>query len=232
MKVPFHPGQILFEDNHIIIINKKSSQIVQGDKTGDVPLSEEIKAYLKERYHKPGEAYLGVVHRLDRPVSGVVIFAKTSKALGRLNRMIHDREIHKTYWAVVNRLPPEPGGHLSHFLVKDEKNNKSFALDKEKSRSRLAELKYRFLLSGDHYHLLEVELLTGRHHQIRVQLAKIGCIIKGDVKYGSYRPNPDASIHLHAVRIEFSHPVSGEKISIMAPTPKDKLWDYFQAKVS
>ena len=232
MKVPFIPDQILFEDNHIIVINKKPSQIVQGDKTGDIPLSEEIKAYLIKRYEKPGDAYLGVVHRLDRPVSGVVIFAKTSKALGRLNKLLHDREIHKTYWAVVNKLPPETEGHLKHYLVKDEKNNKSFAYDKEKNSTKVAELKYRFLISGDHYHLLEVELLTGRHHQIRVQLAKIGCIIKGDIKYGSYRPNPDASIHLHAVQVEFMHPVHGEKILIKAPTPKDKLWDYYVESLS
>jgi 23S rRNA pseudouridine1911/1915/1917 synthase len=231
MKVPFHPDQILFEDNHIIIINKKSSQIVQGDKTGDIPLSDEIKSYLKKRFDKPGEVYLGVVHRLDRPVSGVVIFARTSKALGRLNRMLHDKMIQKTYWAVVSKPPPQPEGHLKHFMVKDEKNNKSFAFDREKKRSKPAELKYRHLLSGDHYHLLEIELLTGRHHQIRVQLAKIGCIIKGDIKYGSYRPNHDASIHLHAIRVEFNHPVSGKPVRIEAPVPKDKLWEYFRSGI-
>ena len=188
--------QILFEDNHLIIINKLPSQIVQGDKTGDIPLNEQIKDFLKIKYNKPGNVYLGVVHRLDRPVGGILIFTKTSKALARLNKMLANREIQKVYWAVVNKRPPEPEGHLIHYLVKDQEKNKSFASSKPKGSAKRAELKYKLLKSSDKYHLLEIELMTGRHHQIRVQLAKIGCLIRGDVKYGFPRANTDQSIHL------------------------------------
>lgn len=224
-------NDILFEDNHLIIFNKQPSQIVQGDKTGDIPLSDLLKAYIKERDHKPGNVYLGVVHRIDRPVSGVVIFAKTSKALTRLNKMIKAGQIHKTYWAVVKNQPPEESGHLLHYLKKNEEKNKSFAYDKEVSGSRKAELTYRLIGASQHYFLLEVNLLTGRHHQIRTQLSKIGCPIKGDLKYGSDRSNPDGSIHLHARQIEFIHPVSKEKINVIADPPDDKLWASFQLQL-
>jgi 23S rRNA pseudouridine1911/1915/1917 synthase len=218
---------ILFEDNHLIIYNKQPSQIIQGDKTGDVPLSDLLKSFIKERDHKPGNVFLGVVHRIDRPVSGVVIFAKTSKALTRLNEMIKTGQIHKTYWAVVKNAPPEESGHLKHFLKKNEEKNKSFAYEKEVAGSRMAELTYRLIAHSQNYYLLEVNLLTGRHHQIRSQLSKIGCPIRGDLKYGFDRSNPDGSIHLHARKIEFIHPVSKEKISITADPPKDRLWESF-----
>ena len=218
---------ILYEDNHLLIYNKRPSQIVQGDKTGDTPLSDLLKAFIKERDHKPGNVFLGVVHRIDRPVSGVVIFAKTSKALTRLNEMIKAGEIHKTYWAVVKNPPPEESGHLVHYLKKNEEKNKSFAYDKEVSGSRKAELTYRIIGKSQHYFLLEVILLTGRHHQIRSQLSKTGSPIKGDLKYGFDRSNPDGSIHLHARQIEFTHPVSKEKISVIADPPEDALWTSF-----
>ena len=218
---------ILFEDNHLIIYNKQPSQIVQGDKTGDTPLSDLLKEFIKERDHKPGNVFLGVVHRIDRPVSGVVIFAKTSKALTRLNEMIKAGQIHKTYWAVVKNLPPEESGHLIHYLKKNEEKNKSFAYDKEISGSRKAELTYRLIGRSQNYYLLEVILLTGRHHQIRTQLAKIGCPIKGDLKYGSERSNPDGSIHLHARQVDFIHPVSKEAILVVADPPDDALWKSF-----
>jgi 23S rRNA pseudouridine1911/1915/1917 synthase len=224
-------NDILFEDNHLIIFNKQPSQIVQGDKTGDAPLSDLLKAFIKERDHKPGNVFLGVVHRIDRPVSGVVIFAKTSKALTRLNEMIKAGQIHKTYWAVVKNQPPEESGHLLHYLKKNEEKNKSFAYDKEVSGSRKAELTYRLIGTSQHYFLLEVNLLTGRHHQIRTQLSKIGCPIKGDLKYGFDRSNPDGSIHLHARQIEFMHPVSKEEIHVVADPPDDKLWASFQLQL-
>jgi 23S rRNA pseudouridine1911/1915/1917 synthase len=224
-------NDILFEDNHLIIFNKQPSQIVQGDKTGDVPLSDLLKAFIKERDHKPGNVFLGVVHRIDRPVSGAVIFAKTSKALTRLNEMIKAGQIHKTYWAVVKNQPPEDSGHLLHYLKKNEEKNKSFAYDKEVSGSRKAELTYRLIGTSQHYFLLEVNLLTGRHHQIRTQLSKIGCPIKGDLKYGFDRSNPDGSIHLHARQIEFIHPVSKEEIHMVADPPDDKLWASFQLQL-
>ena len=220
-------SNILFEDNHLIIFNKQPSQIVQGDKTGDTPLSDLLKAFIKERDHKPGNVFLGVVHRIDRPVSGVVIFAKTSKALTRLNEMIKAGQIHKTYWAVVKNKPPEESGHLLHYLKKNEEKNKSFAYDKEMAGSRKAELTYRLIGQSQNYFLLEVNLLTGRHHQIRTQLSKIGCPVKGDLKYGFDRSNPDGSIHLHARQIEFTHPVSKEEIRVVADPPDDKLWASF-----
>lgn len=216
--------EILYEDNHIIAVNKTCSEIVQGDKTGDEPLSEQIKAYLKETYAKPGNVFCGVTHRLDRPVSGVVLFAKTSKALARLNEMFQQHLIHKTYWAIVKNVPPEPEGTLEHFLIRNEKQNKAYAYDTHKSSSKLARLKYRTIAKSDNYTLLEIELETGRHHQIRCQLAKIGCPIKGDLKYGAARSNPDGGISLHARSLEFEHPVTHKTVKITAPVPNDKLW--------
>ena len=224
-------NNILFEDNHLIIFNKQPSQIVQGDKTGDTPLSDLLKAFIKERDTKPGNVFLGVVHRIDRPVSGVVIFAKTSKALTRLNEMIKEGQIHKTYWAVVKNQPPESQGHLVHYLKKNEEKNKSFATDKEVKGSRKAELTYQMIGRSQNYFLLEVNLLTGRHHQIRSQLSKIGCPIKGDLKYGFDRSNADGSIHLHARSIEFIHPVSKAAIHVIADPPEDNLWASFLQQV-
>lgn len=216
--------QVIYEDNHIIIVNKQSGEIVQGDKTGDTPLSDIVKAYLKEKYHKPGDVFLGVVHRLDRPVSGVVVFAKTSKALTRLNKMFSGGEVHKTYWAITKNAPKEVEGTLEHWLVRNEKQNKSYAYAKEKPRSKHAVLKYRLLGKTDNYHLIEVELLTGRHHQIRCQLAAMGCPIKGDLKYGAKRSNPDGSISLMSRKVEFVHPVSKETVCVEAPVPNDNIW--------
>ncbi|MBQ4277814.1 MAG: RNA pseudouridine synthase [Bacteroidaceae bacterium] len=205
---------VVYEDNHIIIVNKSSSEIVQGDKTGDVPLSELVKQYIKETYAKPGEVFLGVVHRLDRPVSGLVMFARTSKALSRLNRMFAEGGVHKTYWAITRNCPSEPEGTLIHWLVRNEKQNKSYAYDHEVPHSKRAELSYKVIGHSQNYHLLEVDLKTGRHHQIRCQLAKIGCPIKGDLKYGARRSNPDGSISLQAHSMHFIHPVSKQEVSI------------------
>lgn len=216
--------EIVYEDNHLIIVYKHSGEIVQGDKTGDVPLSENVKCYLKEKYQKPGNVFLGVVHRLDRPVAGLVVFAKTSKALTRLNKMFRDGEVHKTYWAITKNLPPQPEGTLTHWLVRNEKQNKSYAYDHEVPHSKKAILKYRLIGQSDHYCLLEVNLMTGRHHQIRCQLAHMGCPIKGDLKYGAQRSNPDGSICLLAHHVEFVHPVSKQLISLDSPLPEDKLW--------
>lgn len=218
---------VIYEDNHIIIVNKRSGEIVQGDKTGDSPLSENVKAYIKEKHHKPGNVFLGVVHRLDRPVSGLVIFAKTSKALTRLNRMFHDGTVHKTYWAIVKQPPMETEGELTHWLVRNEKLNKSFAYDHEVEASKRAVLRYRVIGCSDRYTLLSIQLMTGRHHQIRCQLAAIGCPIKGDLKYGAHRSNPDGSISLMARHVEFDHPVSGKHISVDAPLPTGSLWTQF-----
>ena len=216
---------VLYEDNHIIAVNKSSSEIVQGDKTGDQPLSETIKLYLKEKYNKPGDVFLGVVHRLDRPVSGVVLFAKTSKALTRLNEMFRTQEVKKTYWAIVKEKPEQPEGRLEHYLTRNEKQNKSMAYDKPRSDAKKAALSYRMIAQSDTYYLLEVQLETGRHHQIRCQLAKMGCPIKGDLKYGFPRSNPNGGISLHARSVEFIHPVSKEFIQLTAPLPTDdKLW--------
>ena len=206
--------EVVYEDNHIIIVNKRSSEIVQGDKTGDVPLSELVKQYIKETYAKPGEVFLGVVHRLDRPVSGLVMFARTSKALARLNRMFAEGAVHKTYWAITHECPPQTEGTLVHWLVRNEKQNKSYAYDREVPHSKRAELSYRVIGHSQHYHLLEVDLKTGRHHQIRCQLAKIGCPIKGDLKYGARRSNPDGSISLQAHSMRFVHPVSQQEVNI------------------
>ena len=215
---------VLYEDNHIIIVNKTASEIVQGDKTGDTPLSETVKQYLKEKYHKPGNVFIGVTHRLDRPVSGLVVFAKTSKALSRLNEMFKNSEVKKTYWAIVKQTPAETEGELVNYLVRNEKQNKSYAYDTEKPGSKKAILHYRLITRSDNYSLLEVDLKTGRHHQIRCQLAKMGCPIKGDLKYGFPRSNPDGSICLHARRVRFVHPVSKELIDVVAPVPSDNLW--------
>ena len=229
--------EVIYEDNHIIIVNKKSGEIVQGDKTGDRPLSDIVKDYIKEKYAKPGAVFLGVVHRLDRPVWGLVVFARTSKALSRLNRMFAEGEVHKTYWAIVRREGVRSEGvrsegdgwqTLEHWLVRNEKQNKSYAYDHEKPNAKKAVLKYRVLSHSDNYSLLEVQLLTGRHHQIRCQLAAMGCPIKGDLKYGAPRSNPDGSISLLSRRVEFVHPVSKETIIAEAPLPDDNLWRAFK----
>ena len=215
---------VIYEDNHIIVVNKTASEIVQGDKTGDTPLSETVKQYLKEKYAKPGNVFLGVTHR---PVSGLVVFAKTSKALSRLNEMFRNGEVKKTYWAIVKNCPKEPEAELTHYLVRNEKQNKSYAYDKEVKDSKKAVLHYRLIGHSVNYYLLEVDLKTGRHHQIRCQLAKMGCPIKGDLKYGSPRSNPDGSICLHARRVRFVHPVSKELIDLTAPVPEGNLWNGF-----
>ena len=218
---------VLYEDNHVIIVSKESGEIVQGDKTGDTPLSETVKQYIKEAYAKPGNVFLGVVHRLDRPVSGLVLFARTSKALPRLNKMFAEGDIHKTYWAIVSNTPPQPEGTLVHWLVRNEKQNKSYAYDHEMPNSKRAELDYKVIGKSDRYCLVEVTLKTGRHHQIRCQLAKMGCVIKGDLKYGAKRSNADGSICLHSRRMEFVHPISKKEIVVEAPVPNDKLWKSF-----
>jgi len=247
---------ILYEDNHLLIINKQPGEIVQGDKTGDEPMAEALKTYIKAKYHKPGEVFLGVVHRLDRPVSGAVIFARTSKALARMNELLKNREIRKVYWAIVgsSQFPvrssqsiqrnekPEPGtgdweprtadwNHLTHYLKKNEQQNRSYVHDLPGEGRLKAELKYRKIASCERYDLLEVELLTGRHHQIRAQLAAIGYPIKGDLKYGFPRSNPDGSISLHARLVEFVHPVRQELMNIMAPVPEDKLWNVLKNNI-
>src|ERR1041385_5962282 len=215
---------VIYEDNHLIAVNKKASDIVQGDKTGDVPLSEHVKKYLREKYNKPGEVYLGVIHRLDRPVSGVVLFAKTDKALSRMNEMFRTREIKKTYWAIVGTKPKEESGKLIHWLKKNDKTNKSYATNFFVEGSLKSETEYKLIASSDRYFLLEVLPHTGRHHQIRVQLASMGCVIKGDLKYGARRSNKDASICLHARKLEFIHPVKKEQVTIVADVPDDPLW--------
>ncbi|MDY4538178.1 MAG: RluA family pseudouridine synthase [Prevotella sp.] len=219
--------QVIYEDNHIIIVSKATGEIVQGDKTGDIPLSDTVKQYIKEKYQKPGNVFLGVVHRLDRPVSGLVVFAKTSKALARLNEMFRAGDVHKTYWAIVKNRPAVEEDTLTHWIVRNEKQNKSYAYDKEVKNSKKAILHYRLISSSTNYHLIEVRLFTGRHHQIRCQLAKIGCPIKGDLKYGAPRSNPDGSISLLSRHVEFVHPVSKEPISCDAPLPETDIWRSF-----
>ncbi|MEH6407291.1 MAG: RluA family pseudouridine synthase [Leeuwenhoekiella sp.] len=217
--------QVLYEDNHIIVINKRPGDIVQGDKTGDKPLSEVVKSYLAEKYNKPGAVYLGVVHRLDRPTSGIVIFARTSKALPRLNKLFAEKEAKKTYWAVVKNAPPKEQGTLIHYLKRNPKQNKSYAHEKEINDSKKAILDYKILKNLDNYLLLEIDLHTGRHHQIRAQLAGIGCAIKGDLKYGFDRSNKDGSIHLHSRKLSIIHPVKKEMMTFIAPTPPaDSIW--------
>lgn len=223
--------RILFEDNHLIIINKLTSEIVQGDKTGDETLADKVRKYIKAAYNKPGNVFLGVVHRLDRPTSGAVIFAKTSKALTRLNNMFKDNEVKKIYWAVSDTMPPDEKGVLEHYLLKNQKQNKSYAHKTEVPESKLAKLTYTVVRATDRYYLLSIELHTGRHHQIRAQLAAVGCRIKGDLKYGYPRSNPGGGIHLHARSLSFKHPVSKEQIDITAPVSSDALWDIFSAAV-
>ena len=233
--------EVVYEDNHIIVVNKQSGEIVQGDKTGDRPLSEIVKDYIKEKYQKPGAVFLGVVHRLDRPVSGLVIFARTSKALTRLNKMFVEGEVHKTYWAIVEsekikvkseEFCADGEWHtLENWIVRNEKQNKSYAYDSEKPNSKRALLRYRVIGHGERYDLVEVQLMTGRHHQIRCQLATMGCPIKGDLKYGAKRSNPDGSISLLSHKIEFIHPVSKEKISLESPLPEDNLWQTLKKSV-
>ena len=223
-----HPKDILYEDNHIIVVNKRCGELVQPDKECDEALENDIKTMIKVRDHKPGDVFLGVVHRIDRPVSGAVMFAKTSKALTRLNEMIRNGEIHKTYWAIVEERPQHDEASLTHYIVRDGRTNRSRAYDKPTADGKKAMLNYKLLGCSTRYTLLEVELLTGRHHQIRAQLSKIGCSIKGDLKYGAKRSNPDGGISLHSRRVEFLHPVRKEPISITAPTPKDNLWEFFE----
>jgi 23S rRNA pseudouridine1911/1915/1917 synthase len=225
-KIPLS-NRILFEDNHLIVVNKLPKEIVQGDKTGDTPLSETVKQYIKEKYNKPGDVFLGVVHRLDRPVGGVIVFARTSKALSRMNELIKNREIKKTYWAIVKEAPKEHEATLKSFLVRNEKQNKSYVHPKAVENSKEAILSYRLIAQSNDYSLLEVDLQTGRHHQIRAQLAAIGCPIKGDLKYGSPRSNKDGSISLHARSIEFMHPVRKEPLALVANPPDEVLWNYF-----
>ena len=214
---------ILYEDNHLIAVNKKSGDIVQGDKTGDPPLSDFVKAYIKKKYNKPGEVFLGTIHRLDRPTSGVVLYARTSKSLSRMNEQFREKKVQKTYWAVVENLPPNTIDTLDNYLRKNQKQNKSYVTKDNNGKHSV--LYYKLLKKLDNFYLLEIKPQTGRHHQIRVQLANIGCIIKGDLKYGAKRSNKDASIHLLAQKLEFIHPVKKEPITIVAPTPKDSVWD-------
>jgi 23S rRNA pseudouridine1911/1915/1917 synthase len=216
--------RVVYEDNHLIIVYKESGEIVQGDKTGDIPLSEMVKGYIKEKYRKPGAVFLGVVHRLDRPVSGLVIFARTSKALTRLNDMFRRGDIHKTYWAITKNAPQHPMGTLTNWLVRNKRQNKSYAYDREVPNSKKAVLNYRLIAHSENYNLLEIQLLTGRHHQIRCQLAHMGCPIKGDLKYGAKRSNPDGSISLLSCRVDFVHPVSKKQIVLDSPLPDDVLW--------
>lgn len=223
--------KILYEDNHLIIVNKQPGEIVQGDKTGDEPLSDKVKHYLKEKYNKPGEVFLGTVHRIDRPVSGIVIFAKTSKALARVNEMLREKTLKKTYWAVVKNKPQKAQDHLAAYLKKNEVKNKSFIHTQPTNGALLSELDYELISSSDKYFLLNVHPITGRHHQIRVMLAYIGCPIKGDLKYGSERSNKDGSIHLHARKVEFIHPVSKKEIQVICPPPDEPLWNFFKDKM-
>lgn len=217
--------EIIFEDNHLIAVNKKPGEISQEDKTGDSPMGTAIKDYLKEKYNKPGNVYLGVVHRLDRPVSGVIVFARTGKAASRMSNKLRNREIQKTYWALVKNIPPKEEDTLTHYLLKNNHLNRSFVYNETRNDAKEATLHYRVIATLDNYFLLEVKPFTGRHHQIRVQLATIGCPIKGDIKYGFDRTNSDGSIHLHARSIQFSHPVKQQPVSIIADPPADRLWD-------
>jgi|SRR3989339_344170 23S rRNA pseudouridine1911/1915/1917 synthase len=220
--------EILFEDNHFIAVNKKTGDIIQGDKTGDEPLSSVVARHIAIRDNKPGDAFIGVPHRLDRPVSGVAIFAKRSKSLERINEQFRNGEVKKLYWAIVAKMPPTEQGELTHFLIRNEKQNRSYAYDKMKNGAKEARLRYKLIASSDNYFLLEIELLTGRHHQIRCQLSAIGCPIKGDLKYGAPRSNPDGGISLHARSVRFLHPVKKEDIFIVAEPPVDNIWNYFK----
>ena len=221
--------RILYEDNHIIVVNKLPSEIVQGDRTGDETLMEAVRRYIKKKYDKPGNVFLGAPHRLDRPTSGIVVFARTGKALSRLGTMFREREVRKIYWAVVDGMPPEPEGRLVSHLIRNREKNKSFAVSGNRKQAKRAELSYRLLGATANYYMLEIELHTGRHHQIRAQLAAVGVHIKGDLKYGAARSNRGGGIHLHARKIIFSHPVGGQKLEITAPTPEDPLWNQFSS---
>lgn len=223
----FTSDRILYEDNHLIAVNKTCHDLVQSDKTGDEPLIEQIKAFIKERDKKPGNVFLEVIHRIDRPVSGVVLFAKTSKVLPRMNQLFHDGEVKKIYWAAVKNMPPKESDTLVHYLVRNPQQNKSYVYDKPKPSSKESKLIYRVMGKTSSYFLLEIELITGRHHQIRSQLSKIGCPIKGDLKYGFPRSNPDGGIHLHSRLVSFTHPVSKELVEIVAQPPQDVLWNEF-----
>lgn len=224
--------EVLYEDNHLIIVNKEAGEIVQGDKTGDVPLSDKVKEYIRLKYDKPGAVFLGVVHRLDRPVSGIVLFARTSKALERMNKKFREKDVSKKYWAIVEDTPDKESATLENYLKKNPEKNKSFVQKDDKQGAKLSKLSYKVVDRSDRYTLLEVELHTGRHHQIRVQLSTMGCVIKGDLKYGAKRSNEDASIHLHARELSFVHPVSKENIKVIAPVPQhDTLWKFFEQRV-
>lgn len=228
----FTPDDIIYEDNHLLLVNKHCGDLVQPDPSGESALEDQIKSFIRQRDAKPGEVFLGVVHRIDRPVSGVVIFAKTSKALVRLNEMIRNGQIHKTYWAITEHMPDPERGELCHYILRDPKTNRSRALDAPKGDAKEARLRYAALGSGDHYSLVEVELLTGRHHQIRAQLSAVGCPIRGDLKYGAKRSNPGGGISLHSRRVAFDHPVRHEQIEVTAPVPsEDKLWTWFEQQV-
>lgn len=220
--------RILFMDNHLIIVNKEVGELTQGDETGDLTLADEIKAYLKKEFNKPGNVYLGIVHRLDRPTSGVMIYTRTDKALSRMSQMFKTSLVKKTYWAVVDKLPPQTEGHLENYLVRDSKKNKSFVSKTQTPSSKLAKLSYKVLGSSTNYHLLEINLETGRHHQIRAQLANLGVHIKGDLKYGAARSNPNGGICLHARQIEFDHPVTHEHIVVIARVPQEPIWSFFE----
>lgn len=235
-------SRILYEDNHFVVVNKLCSEIVQGDKSGDEPLLEGVRSFIKKRDKKPGNVFLGAPHRLDRPTSGIVIFAKTDKGLSRMSELFKEKRIRKIYWAVLDALPPEQDGELRHYLVRDRKKNKSFASDNPKGggkgknsqgsgKAQLSRLSYRVLSASDNYYLVEVDLLTGRHHQIRAQFAALGCHVKGDIKYGARRTNKDGGIHLHARRVEFMHPIKNEQVIITADPPSDPLWDHFKKLV-
>ena len=225
----FAVEDIIYEDNHLLVVNKHCGDLVQPDPSGESALEDQIKAFIKQRDRKPGDVFLGVVHRIDRPVSGAVLFAKTSKALTRLNEMIRTGQIHKRYWAITESTPNPEAGSLKHYIVRDGRTNRSRAYDKPKADGKLAQLNYQVLACSTRYTLVEVELLTGRHHQIRAQLSKIGCPIKGDLKYGAKRSNPDGGISLHSRSVEFVHPVRKEPLKVVAPTPaKDNLWQYFE----
>ncbi|MDC1221059.1 RluA family pseudouridine synthase [Salibacteraceae bacterium] len=223
--------RIIFEDNHLLVVNKLAGELVQGDKTEDVTLADLCKEYLKKKYDKPGNVYLGIPHRLDRPVSGLVIYTKTSKALSRMSEIFRSKRIEKRYWAIVEKRPTEPIGTLQHSLLKTEKQNKSYVVPDDRKGAKMAVLHYEQIQSSDKYFLIEVKLDTGRHHQIRVQLSHMGCIIKGDLKYGAKRSNADGSIHLHGRSSSFLHPVTKEKLSLVAPCPSDSLWQYFEQNV-
>ena len=224
--------RILYEDNHLIIVNKLPGELVQGDDTGDRTLADDVKYYLKEKYNKPGNVYLGIPHRLDRPTSGIVVYCKTDKALSRMTALFRTSDVKKTYWAIVDKAPEKKEGELVHYIVRNAETNKSIANAKERKGSKLARLSYRTLASSDNYHLLEIDLHTGRHHQIRAQLAALGIHIKGDLKYGAQRSNPDGGICLHARHITFMHPVRKELVDVTAPPPHSTLWDYFAGQVS